>query len=117
LVLSLYSLYNFKILQLRNLAATGNPSASVAKDPYSSSSGRLMTRNDIQKVNAEIMNKKKSSYCLNGGKMQLVYKDISLNQATMNQYDQKYLCTCPYNFIGKRCEECSKGYFGPHCHP
>jgi sodium/hydrogen exchanger 8 len=35
----------------------------------------------------------------------------------MNQYDQKYLCTCPYNFIGRTCQECAKGYYGPHCHP
>lgn len=76
-----------------------------------------MERDEIQKINKKLAMESEKNYCLHGGKMQLVYKDISLSKTGVNQYDQKYLCTCPYNFIGRRCEECAKGYYGPHCHP
>lgn len=72
-----------------------------------------MSRDDIQKINEDMVLKGKD-YCLHGGKMQLVYKDISLADSKWNQYDQRFLCVCPYNYIGMRCEECAKGYYGPH---
>lgn len=84
-----------------------------------------MDISEIQKLNKQMMKENSGNYCKNGGKVQLVYKDISLNSQSgaqtspqaHAQYDQKYICTCPYNFMGFTCEECAKGYFGQHCHP
>jgi sodium/hydrogen exchanger 3 len=79
--------------------------------------GNLMGREEIQEFGDKMARETQSDYCLHGGKMQIVYKDVSFRHSSKNQYDQKYLWTCPYNYIGRRCEECAKGYFGPHCHP
>lgn len=95
---------------------TGATATKELTDPYSAPSGQLMNRADIQVVNDKIASES-TNYCMHGGKMQVVYKDISLSNSGTNLYDQKYLCTCPYNFIGRRCEECAKGYYGTHCHP
>lgn len=90
---------------------------SELKDPYTKSTGDLLERDEIVKINNEIVQSTQKDFCEHGGKVMLVYKDISLTKNSTQQYDQKYLCTCPYNFIGRQCEECVKGYFGPHCHP
>jgi hypothetical protein len=56
--------------ELRDLKETGKPQY---QDPYSSTKGVLMERDEIQQVNNQIA-KDGVRFCLHGGKMQLVYK-------------------------------------------
>ena len=95
---------------------TNTTAPTVAQDPYSSKSGELLGRDEIQRMNEQIV-AKTGAYCLHGGKMQVVYKDISLEDSTISQYDQRYICIWPFNYNGMRCEEWAKGYFGQHWHP
>lgn len=66
---------------------TNNP--PILNDPYSSKSGDLMGRDEIQRMNEKLT--KSSSYCLHGGKLHVVYKDISLEDSVISQYDQRYI--------------------------
>lgn len=61
------------------------------KDPYSLTNGGLVKRDEIQSINKQMMTSQAESYCKNGGTPKLVYKDISLNNAKLSQYDQKYI--------------------------
>jgi len=79
-----------------------SPNTTTSSDPYSQPNGDITNRDEIQRINKEMMTESGSNYCQNGGKMQLVYKDISLTRSKTNQFDQKYICICPYNFMGTK---------------
>jgi hypothetical protein len=62
--------------ELRNLQAAAEPK---------------MPRAEIQKFGKKMAMETEKGYCLHGGKMQIVYKDVSFSHNSANQYDQKYL--------------------------
>jgi RNA-binding protein YhbY len=50
-----------------------------------------MGREEIQEFGDKMARETQSDYCLHGGKMQIVYKDVSFRHSSKSQYDQKYL--------------------------
>ena len=103
------------------MSSSTSPSPSqnatlINSEPVSPKPSDGLESDEYDKIAAKLV-EDNNNYWMHGGKMQLVFKEIPNNTTTINKVPQKYLCVCPYNYIGLRWEEWTRGYFGQHCHP